>query len=156
MSRFEDPSYYKKELAEQYQEDLGEGGFETINFGDTWKDRAIDHCFSNKPEAIKNYEKQHCHFSDHKLIYVELLAQAHRSNGDKIIIRDMRKIRTNPQYFINSLLSVILGEMANMVSDVDEMVKFYKKSVISCLDEVAPEGERKYKQKNTTYLKRGK
>ena len=72
LNRFEDPTYYKKELAEQYQTDLGEGGFETIHFGPTWKDRAIDHCFINKPEAIKKHEKMHIHFSDHKLIWVEL------------------------------------------------------------------------------------
>ena len=33
LERFEDPKYYKKQLAEQYQTALGEGGFDTINFG---------------------------------------------------------------------------------------------------------------------------
>ena len=41
---FEDPNYYMKSLAEQYQEDLREGGFDLINFGLTWNNEtAIDH-----------------------------------------------------------------------------------------------------------------
>ena len=55
LEKFEDPNYYKKALAEEYQEDLAEGGFETINFGLTWRDKtAIDHCFINRPELMKN------------------------------------------------------------------------------------------------------
>ena len=34
LESFDDPNYYKKSLAEQYQEDLGEGGFDLINFED--------------------------------------------------------------------------------------------------------------------------
>ena len=143
----EDPSYYKKELAEQYQADLGEGGFETFNFGPTWKENAIDHCFTNKPEAIQKYEKQHQHYSDHKLIYVDLIAKITRKTQEKIIARDMRKIRANPQYFINALKKIDWVEMASMVDEVDEMVKFYKKSIIQSLDEVAPLKERKFKPK---------
>ena len=42
LNRFEEPSCYLKTISDQYQIDLGEGGFEIINFGNTWKDRAID------------------------------------------------------------------------------------------------------------------
>ena len=48
--------------------------------------------------------------------------------------RDMRRIRANPQYFINALLDIDWGKMANMVHDVDEMVKFYTSSIKKCLD----------------------
>ena len=33
LERFDDATYYKKDIAEKYQQDLGEGGFELINFG---------------------------------------------------------------------------------------------------------------------------
>ena len=34
VERFEDPDYYLKVISDQYQLDLGEGGFEIINFVD--------------------------------------------------------------------------------------------------------------------------
>ena len=57
LNRFEEPTYYLKTISDQYQIDLGEGGFEIINFGDTWKDRAIDHTFCNKPEVVIRHGK---------------------------------------------------------------------------------------------------
>ena len=35
VERFDDPEYYLKTVSDQYQLDLGEGGFEIINFGVT-------------------------------------------------------------------------------------------------------------------------
>ena len=39
VERFEDHDYYLKPISDQYQLDLGEGGFDIINFGLTWKNR---------------------------------------------------------------------------------------------------------------------
>ena len=146
---FEDPNYNMKSLAEQYQEDLREGGFDLINFGLTWNNEtSIDHAFCNKPESVKN-----CgiimtrHFSDHNLIHVELETNLSRITQETIVARDMRKIRANPQYFINSLLSVEWDKLANMVWDVYEMVNFYTKSIISSLDKTSEMKERKFKAK---------
>ena len=105
---FEDPNYNMKSLAEQYQEDLGEGGFDLINFGLTWNNEtAIDHAFCNKPESVKNYG---------------IMMTRH-------------------------FLSVEWDKLANMVWDVDEMVNFYTKSIISSLDKTAEMKERKFKAK---------
>ena len=71
------------------------------------------------------------HFSDHNLIHVELETNLSRITQETTVARDMRKIRANPQYFINSQLSVEWDKLANMVWDVDEMVNFYTKSIIS-------------------------
>merc|ERR1712079_118717 len=108
LERFDDPTYYKKEIAEKYQEDLGEGGFELINFGLTFKEKtAIDHAFCNKPDAVKNYGTvQTYNYSDHKLIYMELQCMAARRKQETVIARDMRKIRANPQYFVNALKKI--------------------------------------------------
>ena len=57
----------------------------------------------------------------------------------------MRKIRSNPQYFVNSLMKVEWDKLANMVWDVDEMVNFFTSSIISTLDKTAPVKERKIK-----------
>ena len=109
---------------------------------------SIDHGFCNKPEAIKNYGTIMTeHYSDHNLIHVELQANVSRKCLETFIARDMRKIRSNPQYFINSLMKVQWAKMADMVNDVDEMEKFFTDSVISCLDETAPVKERKLKLK---------
>ena len=100
LARFEDSTYYKKQLAEQYQASLGEGGFETIDFGHTWKNRSIDHAFVNKPGAIKNHGKIKIHYSDHMLIYVDTVINFSRKTEETIISRDMRKLRANPQHLV--------------------------------------------------------
>ena len=136
-------------MAEEYKSDLGEGGFDTINFGLTWRERtAIDHCFINKPEAIENYGTVNTlHYSDHKMIYIEMLTNTARKKQESVIVRDMRKIRANPQYFKNCLRKREWVKMANMVWSVDEMVKFYTNTITESLDEVAPFVERKFKPK---------
>ena len=89
LERFEDPTYYKKVMAEEYKSDLGEGGFDTINFGLTWRDRtAIDHCFINRPDLISDYGSVDTyHYSDHKLIYVELITSAVKRHSESIWAR---------------------------------------------------------------------
>jgi len=87
------------------------------------------------------------HFSDHNLIYVELAANLSRLSKETITARDMRKIRSNPQYFVNSLLNVEWDKLANMVWDVDEMVNFYTSSIIASMDITAPFKDRKIKPK---------
>lgn len=139
VERFEDPDYYLKIISDQYQLDLGEGGFDILNFGLTWKDRtAVDHCFINKPEAIKKYGKIQIdpNYSDHCLIYVEIEAQVKRRQQEKFQCRDMRKLRSNPSYFIKSLLKHNWDSMAFM-NDVDEMEEFYSSSILQSLNEVA-------------------
>ena len=67
---------------------------------------AIDHAFCNKPESVKNYGIiMTRHFSD--LVHVELETILSRITQETIVARGMRKIRANPQYFINSQLSGI-------------------------------------------------
>ena len=95
---FEEPEYYLKIVSDQYQLDLGEGGFDIINFGHTWQDKAIDHGFINKPEAVIKHGKLPINYlySDHCLIYVELEASVKKRGQEKIQCRDMRKVRSNP------------------------------------------------------------
>ena len=137
-----------KSLAEQYQEDLREGGFDLINFGLTWNNEtAIDHARGGAGREILVWQSliMTRHFSD--LVHVELETNLSRITQETIVARDMRKIRANPQYFINSLLSVEWDKLANMVWDVDEMVNFYTKSIISSLDKTSEMKERKFKAK---------
>ena len=124
---------------------MGEGGFETIDFGHTWKDRNIGHAFLNRPEAIKNHGTVDIHYSDHKLIFIEIMANASRKSHETIISRDLRKLRANPQYFEHLLRGIDWAEMIKMIDDVDEMVHFYTTSVIKCLDEAAEMKEKKLK-----------
>ena len=48
----------------------------------------------------------------------------------------MRKIRSNPSYFVNALLSRNWDSMAFM-TDVDEMEEFFTSSILQALDSVA-------------------
>ena len=75
-----------KTISDQYQLDLGEGGFDLINFGNTWKDNAIDHAFCNKPEAVIKHGKIEINYlySDHHLIHVELVAQVKKRQTETV------------------------------------------------------------------------
>ena len=49
----------------------------------------------------------------------------------------MRKVRSNPDYFVKALLKKNWDSMA-LMKNVDEMEEFYTNAIIEGLDEVAP------------------
>ena len=87
------------------------------------------------------------HNSDHHLISVDLLTNISLKHQESVIARDMRKIRANPDYLVNSLREIKWDLLANMVWDVDEMVKFWTSSIIQCVNKVADWKEYKFKLK---------
>merc|ERR1712203_592928 len=97
LNRVENPAeyqlnyQYKKQLSEDYQADLAEGGFETINFGETWKDRALDHAFTNRFKSIQRYESADIHYSDHKIILVDLLVHIPKKEPRNYIVKRYEK-----------------------------------------------------------------
>ena len=154
LEKWEDPDYYQKKQAERYQSLIGECGLEVIDFGTTWignKDgnvisSALDHAITNKSVAINNYHKTPIEYSDHSMISVDLIIKTHKSHKEIITSRDLRKVRRNPQHFLNELRSVkweVFGDM----EDVDPMEEFWTNRVNDCMDVVAPLKTKIVKQK---------
>ena len=65
---------------------------------------------------------------------------------DQTISRDLRKLRSNPQFFLNRLSNVDWSILVNIV-DVDEMEEFWTTEINKCLDSIAPWKTRKLKKK---------
>ena len=78
---------------------------------------------------------------------MELLTTLSVNDQESVIIRDLRKIRANPEYFLKTLREVKWACLANIIWDVDEMEKFWTASIKQCLDKVAPLKEIKLKPK---------
>lgn len=106
LEKWEDPNYYLKKLAEEYQSLIGEQGLELINFGLTWKRNhkngnilcsAIDHALTNKPLSINKYHKIPIDYSDHCMISVDLNINIPKVHESLINSRDFRKLRSNPE-----------------------------------------------------------
>ena len=134
LQKLGETSYYLKKLAEEHLSMIGECGLELIEFGytwsRTWKDgiitrSAIDQAFTNKPTAIKNYFKIPVSYSDHSLICVDLnlSIKISNSNNQTTKSRDMRKLRSNPKFFLKGLSNIDWSNLVNF-KDVDDMDEF--------------------------------
>ena len=103
LELLEDPTYYLKKLAEEYQLIIGECGLEILNFGITWnricKDgvvkSAVDQAFTNKPYSIHNYFKTLIDYSDHDMICVDLNMKVSKSKFQS----EVRGGPCNPSYW---------------------------------------------------------
>ena len=154
LEKLEDTSYYQKKIAEEYQLLIGECGLELINFGTTWRrnqkstyvSSALDHAFTNKPLSVQSYQKYLIDYSDHSLICVNLKWEVPKLKNVASISRDIRKVRSNPNFFLNELSKIDWGIYVNM-EDVDEMEEFWTSEITKCLNYVAPWKYRKAKQK---------
>ena len=63
-----------------------------------------------------------------------------------ITSRDLRKLRSNPKYFLKELSKIKWESFVNMV-DVDDMEEFWTTEINNCLNKVAPWKSRKLKHK---------
>ena len=54
------------------------------------------HLFTNDPSKVIKKEKIHIHFSDHSATVVDIETKLSKNKGQKIVSRDMRKLRSNP------------------------------------------------------------
>ena len=146
LEKWEDPMYYLKNLAEEYQSLIGECGLEIIDFGITLSrehrnrnslSSAIDNALTNKPMSIKSYHKTCIDYSDHNMISVDLDINIPKVQERYIESRDLRKLRKNPEYFLRKLATV-KWELLSNLKDVDAMEIFWTNSIIECLDSVWP------------------
>ena len=156
LQKLEESTYYLKKLAEEHLSMIGECGLEVLNFGITWsrthKDgtitkSAIDQALTNKPLALHSYHKKPIDYSDHSMICINMdLSMKSNSRAQTTTYRDLRKLRSNPQFFLNSLSKIDWSLLANF-EDVDEMETFWTSEIKKCLDFTAPWKTGKNKQK---------
>ena len=152
LEKLEESTYYLKKLAEEHQSMIGECGLELLNFGITWSRThsdgntimsAIDQAFTNKAIAIHSCYKIPISYSDHSAICVNVnLSMKISKLKDQTISRDLRKLRSNPQFFLNRLSNVDWSILVNIVG-VDEMEEFWTTEINKCLDSIAPWKTRK-------------
>ena len=155
LEKLEESSYYLKKLAEEYQIMTSDFQLEVLNFGITWsrshkngitKNSAVDHAMTNKIESVHDYFKIFIDFSDHQMICVDLKTEVQKLQNNNTACRDFRKMRSNPQYFLNECAKVNWESLASML-DVDEMQSFFTSEINKCLDKTAPWKTRKMNQK---------
>ena len=155
LNKWDDCRYYMKKVAETYQMGLAKSGMEVVDFGITWRrvhadgrilESAIDHAATNKPEAIDNHFTVEIDYSDHELISLDLNVNVQKRSQEPIRSRDLRKLRSNPSYFLNALNKIDWSSLFEMLS-VDQMEEFWTSEINKCLDEVAPWQERKRKKR---------
>ena len=87
LEQLEEPKYYLKKLADEYQLIVGECGLEILSFGITWNrvcrdavvKSAVDQAFTNKSSSIHKYFKFLIDYSDHDMICVDLNMKVSKS-----------------------------------------------------------------------------
>ena len=154
LEKWEETTYYQKKLAQEYQSMIGKCGLELYNFGITWCRKmkntlvqsALDHALTNKPQSVHSHFKTKIDYSDHFLICVNLKCEVPKFQTSIISSRDMRKLRKNPNLFLNELSKIEWESLANM-NDINDMEEFWTSQINKCLNILAPVKTRKVKQK---------
>ena len=80
------------------------------------------------------------------MICVDLNVNIAKMPRTATTLRDCRKLRSNPQFFLNELSKVEWEIFVNM-EDIDDMEHFWSTQINKCLDVVAPWKSQKFKQK---------
>lgn len=98
LNKIEDPNYYLRNLADEYQTLINECQLEVLDFGITWtriqknsktKESAVDHAITNKIESINSHFKIQIDYSDHSMICVDLIIEVPKIlNNRTITCRD--------------------------------------------------------------------
>ena len=107
---------------------------------------ALDHALTNKPQSVHSHFKTKIDYSDHFLICVNLKCEVPKFQTSIISSRDMRKLRKNPNLFLNELSKIEWESLANM-NDINDMEEFWTSQINKCLNILAPVKTRKVKQK---------
>ena len=131
LEKWEDCKYYQKNIAKDYQLMIGNCGLEIYNFGFTWRRKkkniyvqsAIDHAFTNKPLNAHSCSKTEIDYSDHDLIYVKINWKVPKLPNIVTKSRDFRKLKSNPDYFLNALTKIDWSSLVDM-HDLDNMERF--------------------------------
>ena len=102
----------------EYLTMVNEYGLEIIDFGYTWQRipkngtvfrSAIDHGMINKPSFIHEYYQTDVDYSDHNMICVKLNVKTPKSRENIITSRDLKKLRSNPKFFLKKISRNQLG-----------------------------------------------
>ena len=134
---------------------LGKNGLELVDFGITWrrlqengviKQSALDHLLTNNINSIINNKKLDITFSDHSVILTDIATSKQQVRKQKIISRDMRKLRSNPEKFRQELSQIDWSKITEKV-DVDDMVDFWSNGTITVLNKLAPKKPRNIRKK---------
>ena len=80
------------------------------------------------------------------MICVDLFTTVPKVSKNNITSREYRKLRSNPQYFLNNLAQVE-WELLVKLTDVDDMENMWTSEINKCLDSAAPWKTRKLKSK---------
>ena len=129
--RLQDENYYLQKLANEYQGFLALNGMIDYDFGYTWsrihengtiRRSAIDQCITNSPEVLANPSKVEVGFSDHDAIFVDLKTSKKPKEQASQIVRNMGKLRRNPDKFQQMIANIPWEKLAEMES-VHEMAQ---------------------------------
>ena len=162
LEKMNHESYRLKKVAEVFKSTISNGGMKLLEFGITFQrvhqdgkiiQSALDHIIMNKPDQVNDYFKTGLSYSDHSGIILDIQAGISKNRKGLIRkVRDLRKVRNNPQYLQVALANIDWTKLAAM-QDVDEMVNFFIKEIEKVLDRVAPFKNLKNRSKNKFKLK---
>merc|ERR1712008_605673 len=100
------------------------------------------------PMAVSEYHKTFIDdsLSDHHMVSVDLNIKTPKFQEKSITSRDVKKLRRNPDFFLNELRNVGWEIFIDM-EDVDPMEKFWTIEINKCMDISAPWKSRKVRKK---------
>ena len=151
--------YYLKSIAEEYNRLRAKNGLQLISYGNTYcrihKDgkvvqSALDHALTNNLKMVKDHFKIESGISDHAIIGLQLNVGMVKQT-EKIITRDLRKVRANPTYLCRALVDVDWTVLAEM-EDVDKMAQYFSSEYNKVLEKVAPLKEQRVRNKRRPAL----
>ena len=166
LMRMEDENYYLKKIAEEYQSMIGQNGLDIIGFGVTWtrlhkngkiRKSSLDHGLTNDPSQIVDSKKVEVGFSDHSAVIIDINTNLKKAKRMKRNTRDMRKLRANPNKFVEELRKIdwtyiTSGDDRANIVDVDDIVNYWTESVQNVLDLLAPKKSKSIGKKKKVQL----
>ena len=166
LMRMEDENYYLKKIAEEYQSMIGQNGLDIISFGVTWtrlhkngeiRKSSLDHGLTNEPSQIVDNKKVEVGFSDHSAVIIDINTNLKKAKRMKRNTRDMRKLRANPNKFVEELRKIdwtciTSGDDTANIVDVDDIVNYWTESVQNVLDLLAPKKSKSIGKKKKVQL----
>ena len=105
---------------------------------------------------LHSYHKKPIEYSDHSMICINMdLSMKSNSRAQTTTYWDLKKFRSKPQFFLNSLSKIDWSLLANF-EDVDEMETFWTSEIKKCQNFTAPWKTGKINKKDIACLKKSK
>ena len=148
--RKDDSKYYLHNIVREYLSFQGANGLQFLRMGMTFSrtfengtevKSELDHLLTNCPDEFTEYGTIEFDSSDHKIIMAEVCFERTKPGNKKIIARDLRGVRKNPEILKNAIATQNWHDMVGM-EDVNDMVESWSNKIITALDKVAPKKEK--------------